>query len=72
MLEKTLQIAFELSNGKSATLSIKEPKSTITEQEVKAAIASILNQQVFKKGEDVYVSAKSAKLVERFVSTFEV
>ena len=72
MLEKTLQIVFELSNGKSATLSIKEPKSSLTEQEVKAAISTILNQQAFKKGEETYASAKTAKLVERFVSTFEV
>ena len=72
MLEKTLQMVFNSASDKPVTLSIKEPKSSLTEQEVNAAIQTILNQQVFAKDGAAYISIKSAKLVERYVTKYEV
>ena len=45
MLEKTLQLTFNLQDDKTATISIKDPKINLTEQEVKAAISTIVQQQ---------------------------
>ncbi len=70
--EKTLQLAFSLVDGKSSTITIKDPKESLTEQEVHAAIATIVSQQAFTRGGGAYVAAKSAKIIERTVTPFEL
>lgn len=72
MLEKMLQIVFKTANDKPVTLSIKEPKTNLTEQEVNAAIQTILDQQVFAKDGALFSSVKSAKLVERYTTKYHV
>ena len=71
-MEKTLSISFNLADGKSTTISVKEPKPNLTEQEVKSAVSTILAQQAFAKDGVPYASVKSAKLIERYVTTYEV
>ena len=72
MLEKTLQLTFNLQDGKTATISIKDPKINLTEQEVKAAISTIVQQQAFAKDGVPFGQAKAAKLIERYVTTYEL
>lgn len=71
-MEKTLSLTFTLGNGKNASLSIKEPKFNLTEQEVKSAISTIIDQQAFARNGEVFTSIKSAKLIERYVTNYEV
>lgn len=72
MLEKTLQLAFSLQDGKTATISIKDPKSDLTEQEIKAAVSTIVQQQAFAKDGIPFGQPKTAKLIERFVTTYDL
>lgn len=72
MLTRTLQLAFVTPEGKKATISIKEPKPSLTEMEVKQVIQTIINQQVFEINNEFYSAAQSAKLVERYVTSYEL
>jgi hypothetical protein len=71
-MERTLQLIFELSDGKSTTVSFKEPKPQLTDVELKAAAHTILSTNVFQKNNCEYTKLKTAQLVSRAVSVYEL
>ncbi len=67
-----LQLTFANAEGKTMTFNIKDPKPNLTESEVNAAVQTIVDQGIFSHEGFVFNVKKSAKIVERNVTQFEL
>jgi hypothetical protein len=69
-MTKSLQLEFETVEGKKLTLSIDDPKESLTNVIIEAGMAEIIASNVFQV-EGIPISiAKSAQVVERNVTQF--
>ena len=65
----TLELKFGTADGKTRSLSVKNPKSGLTSAELQPAMAAIIGLNVFEvKGVNPYASVNSARYVERTVT----
>lgn len=71
-MAQVLQLTFVNELGKTMTINVHNPKANVTESEVNATMQTIIDQAVFTKGGLAFNAKKSAKLIDREVTEFEV
>ena len=71
-MAQVLQLTFANAEGKTMTISIQDPKPNLTEAEVNAAMQTMIDQAVFSKDSFVFNVKKTARIVERHVTDFEL
>ncbi|WP_413367499.1 DUF2922 domain-containing protein [Lysinibacillus sp. 3P01SB] len=71
-MNEVLELVFELADGKSLTLSVPSPKAGVTAAEVNAAMQVVVAANVFSREGAGIVAKKSARIVEREVTEFEM
>ena len=71
-MAKTLELIFETAAGKNVTLSVDDPRETLTAQELQAGMQTIIAQNVFEVEGSSFASAKSARIIDRTVVEYEV
>lgn len=71
-MSQVLQLTFKNGLNHTLTISIDSPKANLTEAEVNAAMQTVIDQGVFVKEGYVFNSKKSAQIVERNVTPFEL
>lgn len=65
----TLEMKFGTADGKTRNLSIKNPKSGLTAEEIKPAMETIVGLDAFEvKGVNPYAALGSARYVARSVT----
>lgn len=67
-MAKSLQLQFETANGKRVSLSVDDPKETLTEAEIEAGMQAIIASNVFHVEGNPLATVRSAKVVERNVT----
>ncbi|AWE07755.1 DUF2922 domain-containing protein [Lysinibacillus sp. 2017] len=67
-----LQLTFTNALKQTMTLNIDSPKANLTEAEIDAAMQTIIDQAVFEKEGFAFNTKKSARIVERNVTPFEL
>lgn len=67
-MSKTLQLTFLTAGDKKVTLSVDEPKIGITDAEVAAVMDEVIQAQIFAVDDYPFISAVSAKIIERSVT----
>lgn len=71
-MAKTLELLFVTQEGKTASISIEDPKEPVDVNAVKQAMDSIIAANVFTSQSGDFVSKKGARVVERNVNEYEV
>ena len=71
-MSQVLQLTFKNALNQTLTISIDSPKPNLTEAEVNAAMQTVIDQGIFAKEGYVFNSKKSARIVERNVTPFEL
>jgi len=68
-MAKTLQLQFEAANGKNITISVDDPKDSLTSEEIETGMNAIISSNVFHVEGDPLTLGTNAKVVERNVTT---
>ncbi len=71
-MAKSLELLFVTQEGKTATISVDNPKEPVDLLKVKEAMTQIISANVFTTKSGSFVSSKGARLVERNVSEYDV
>ncbi|MEO4052629.1 DUF2922 domain-containing protein [Solibacillus sp. CAU 1738] len=71
-MSQTLQLVFEMPENKTMTLSVASPKLDLTAGQVSAAMQTIVDQNIFMKDGLSILAKKSARIVDRVVTDFDV
>ncbi|WP_066248204.1 DUF2922 domain-containing protein [Neobacillus drentensis] len=71
-MAKTLELQFTTEMGKTASLTVDNPKEPIDEEVVKLSMAQIIGSQVFTTGSGKLVAAKGARVIDRNVTDYEL
>lgn len=71
-MAKALELEFTTELGKSARISIDNPKEPIDEEVVKLSMAQIIAADVFSTSSGKLAAVKSARVVERNVTDYEL
>lgn len=71
-MAKVLELLFTNQEGKTAKISIDNPKEPVDLVQVKAAMTAIISANVFMTNGGGFVSSKGARLVDRNVSEYEI
>ena len=71
-MAKTLELQFGTELGKTASLSVDNPKEPIDEEVVKQSMAQIIASGIFTTSSGKLVSAKGARVVDRSVTDYEL
>ena len=71
-MAQVLQLTFENAAGSTMTININDPKPNLTEAEISAAMQTIIDQAAFSKDGFLFNVKKSARIVERHVTAFEL
>jgi hypothetical protein len=71
-MAKTLELQFATEFGKTARISIDNPKEPIDEEVVKLSMAQIITSEVFTTASGKLVSSKGARVVDRNVTDYEL
>ena len=71
-MAQVLQLTFANIAGNMMTININDPKPNLTEDEVNAAMQTIIDQAVFSKDGFLFNVKKSARIVERNVTAIEL
>ena len=69
---KTLQLIFENEEGKNATYTLNDPVEPADGEDVKAAMETVIEQDIFTTNGGRLVKAKAAKIVDRKVEEIEL
>lgn len=67
-MAKTLQLYFSTTEDKKVTLTVDAPRADLAEEEVKAAMQTIIDADVFEIEAASFGSIIGAKIVERTVT----
>lgn len=67
-MTKSLELIFLLSNEKTVTLTITNPKSNLTDNEINAAMNAIVSSNYFEREGETIIGKKQARFVERTVT----
>lgn len=68
-MAKILQLQFEAANGKNLTLSVDDPKESLTPTEVEAGMEAVISSNVFHVDGAPLTLVKSAKVIDRNVTS---
>ena len=71
-MTKVLELKFSLSNNKTLTMTIANPKPTITDVEVNAAMTAIVNSNYYNRDGVTITGKKQARFVERAVTDIAI
>ncbi|MEH7307867.1 DUF2922 domain-containing protein [Neobacillus drentensis] len=71
-MAKNLELHFSTELGKTASLSIENPKEPIDEAVVKQSMAEIITSGIFTTTSGKFVAAKGARVVDRNVTEYEL
>ncbi|WHY66452.1 DUF2922 domain-containing protein [Neobacillus sp. SuZ13] len=71
-MAKTLELQFATELGKTARVTIENPKEPIDEEVVKLSMGQIIASEVFTTSSGKFVSSKSARVVDRSVTDYEL
>jgi hypothetical protein len=71
-MAKTLELVFATKEGKTASLSIEDPKEPVDTNQIKLAMDQIIAANVFTSSSGEYVGKKGARVVERNVNEYEI
>jgi hypothetical protein len=71
-MAKTLELQFATEFGKTARISIDNPKEPIDEEVVKLSMVQIITSEVFTTASGKFVSSKGARVVDRNVTDYEL
>jgi hypothetical protein len=71
-MAKTLELQFGTELGKTARLSVDNPKEPIDEEVVKLSMAQIIASGIFTTGSGKLISAKGARVVDRSITDYEL
>lgn len=71
-MSKTLELHFLTPNGKTARVSVNDPKEGLTAAEIQTAMDQIILSQVFLTENGPLASVKEARYVSRDVQVVEV
>ncbi|WP_026564086.1 DUF2922 domain-containing protein [Bacillus sp. UNC41MFS5] len=71
-MAKTLELQFNTELGKTASLTVENPKEPIDEAVVKQSMAQIIASEVFTTTSGKFVAAKGARVVDRNVTDYEL
>lgn len=71
-MAKVLELMFVTQEGKTAKISIDNPKEPVDLIKVKEVMTQIITANVFTTKTGGFVSAKEARLVDRNVSAYDV
>jgi hypothetical protein len=67
-MAKTLQLNFSTASGKKIMLTVDEPRTNLTEQEVEQAMQEIINSTAFEVNGLPLATAHNARIIERNVT----
>ena len=67
-----LQLTFRTAGGRRRTISIEDPKSSLTDVEVQAAMDTIIAKNIFETNDGDLVGVVSAQIVTTEVQEFDV
>lgn len=67
-MAKVLELTFLLSNDKSFTMTIANPKPNVTEAEIDAAMTAIVTNNYYNSKGHTIIGKKQARYVERTVT----
>ncbi|MEK4700161.1 DUF2922 domain-containing protein [Solibacillus sp. FSL R7-0668] len=71
-MTQVLQMTLTNAAGKKMIFNVANPKASLTEAEVNAAMQTIIDQGIFSYEGLLFDVKKSAKIVERNVTEFEL
>lgn len=71
-MNRILELKFTLSDEKTMTLTIPNPKADLTDQQIASAMQSIVAGNVFDRNGAYVVGIHSARIVDREVIEFNV
>lgn len=71
-MAKTLELQFGTELGKTARISVDNPKEPIDEEVVKMSMSQIIASDIFTSGSGKFISAKGARVVDRSVTDYEL
>ncbi|MEH7436858.1 DUF2922 domain-containing protein [Neobacillus drentensis] len=71
-MAKTLELEFGTELGKTARISVENPKEPIDEEVVKLSMAQIIASDVFSTNSGKLAAVKGARIVERNVTDYEL
>ena len=71
-MEYTLTMTFLTETGEKSNISISDVKEGITNEEVKALMDSLIENNIFENSKGMLVSKYSAQVTERQVTKFTV
>jgi hypothetical protein len=71
-MAKTLELHFSTEFGKTASLSVENPKEPVDEAVVKQSMAQIIASEIFTTASGKFVAAKGARVIDRNVTDYEL
>ncbi|WP_251548909.1 DUF2922 domain-containing protein [Neobacillus muris] len=71
-MAKTLELQFGTEFGKTARISVENPKEPVDEEVVKLSMAQIIAADVFVSASGKLVSAKGARVIDRNIVEYEL
>lgn len=71
-MAQVLQMTFTNADNKTMTINVNDPKENVTAAEVSAVMDTIIASAVFVKEGSVFDTKKSARIVDRVVTDFEL
>lgn len=71
-MAKTLELQFGTEFGKTARLSIDNPKEPVDEAVVKLSMAQIIASEVFTTASGKFVESKGARVIDRNITEYEL
>ncbi|PLS01360.1 DUF2922 domain-containing protein [Neobacillus cucumis] len=71
-MAKTLELQFGTEFGKTARISVDNPKEPVDEEVVKLSMAQIIAADIFTTASGKLVASKGARVVDRNVTDYEL
>ncbi|MDR4949561.1 DUF2922 domain-containing protein [Neobacillus cucumis] len=71
-MAKTLELQFGTEFGKTARISVENPKEPVDEEVVKLSMAQIIAADVFTTAGGKLVASKGARVINRDVTDYEL
>ncbi|MCM3728942.1 DUF2922 domain-containing protein [Neobacillus cucumis] len=71
-MAKTLELQFDTEFGKTAKITVDNPKEPVNEEVVKLSMEQIIAANIFTTGSGKLVSSKGARIIDRNVTDYEL
>jgi len=71
-MAKTLELQFGTEFGKTAKITVDNPKEPVDEEVVKLSMAQIIAANIFTTGSGKLASAKGVRVIDRNVTDYEL